>query len=388
MARSGQHRLLIHAAGSRWPWAILDAAGRVQSRGMAEPAQADWPTALPVVVLVDAARCTPLMLDLPELPRARLRQALRWAAEEHLAGSAEDEHVVAAGRSENGQLRALVVGQSVMEEWLQRLPAERLELLCPDAGCLPWSAGQVSLGAVDGRVLARWGDWSFGSFEPEQVGELLDAVLPPGLDWVWCGGELPPGLTDRVWKHRADELLQTLASQLGEVSVNLLDGPWATGSAQAAGRQWRWVGALAAALVVLGLGAVLLEVQMLKSRSQDLQLAIEQRFAEAFPGVVAAGRHRELAERELARLRFGQSAGLLDLLHRSAPVLSAQSELILTGLSYRDAQLDLSLRAPDVAALDDLERRLRALGLGASVQSASLDGEGASGRIRIAEAGR
>lgn len=388
MARSGQHRLLIHAAGPRWTWATVNAAGGIQSRGSSLPGKAEWPPGLPLVVLVDAACCTPLSLELPDLPRARLKQALRWAAEEHLAGSAEDEHVVEAGRSEDGRLRALVVGQARMRAWREALPAERLELLYPDAGCLPWSAGQVSLGAVDDRILVRWGDWSFGSFEADQAAELLDAVLSPDLEWIWCGGEMPAALAGRRWKQRSEDLLQTLAAGLDQVPANLLDGPWATGSALAAGRQWRWAAALAAAVLVLGLASVMVELQMLKSRSQALQLAIEQRFSETFPGLVAAGRHRELAERELARLRFGQSAGLLELLHRSAPVLGAQPDLLVTGLSFRDAQLDLSLRAPDVAALDELERRLRALGLGASVQSASLDGDGATGRIRIAEAGR
>ena len=385
MARRGQPKLLIHAAGARWRWAVLGAADTESAQGYCDPQAPDWPDGLPVYIFCDAARCAGLTVDLPELSGHRLTQALRWAAEEHLAASAEDEHVVSAGRTPEGQVRCVVMADAELQSVLEPLQGQSVELLCPDALCLPWQDGEVSLAEGEGQILARWGDWQFGVFEPELVGDLLDGLADAQARWRWYDGNLPASLESRVEQQAGQHLISVLARCCSAPPVNLLTGRWAPRSAQAAHRRWQLVAGLGGLAVLLGLAGVGLEHRLLQSRSASLQDAIDQRFAEAFPGVTPAGRHRELAERELARLRFGESAGLLELLYRTAPVLSAQQGVSVQGLSYRDESLELRLRAPDVAGLDELERRLRALELAASVQSASLDGDGASGRIRIQE---
>jgi len=336
--------------------------------------------------LCDAGRCTGLRLDLPQMSAARLRQAMRWAAEEHLAGSAEDEHVVEAGRDENGLLRCVVIAHADMEALLSPLSGESVESVCPDALCLPWTPGQVTLAASGDDILARWGDWDFGRFETSLAGLLLEPVARG--DWQWVSGSVPAALADRVSSPaQIRPLLPVLGEGLAKAPVNLLAGHWAPASTRTAGRQWRWVAAMTVAVVVLALVGLGLENRLLAARSADLQEEIDSRFAAAFPGIRPAGRHRELAERELARLRFGESAGLLDLMYRVSPVLLGQAGITLQGLSYRDAQLELDLRAPDVASLDELEQRLRALGLVAAVQSASLDDAGAAGRMSVQGAG-
>lgn len=388
MARSSQHKLLIHAVGERWPWAVIDARGQVAERGRSDPANPDWPAEVPQLLLQDAGRCTGLSLDLPSLSAARLDQALRWAAEEHLAGSAEEEHVVAAGRDPEGRVESVVIANDEMARLMAPMEDQPVELVCPDALCLPWEEGQVSLAAAGDRVLLRWGRWQFGSFDAELIGDFLDAVAGPGVERIWYGGEVPEAIDRAALRLAGDDLLASLAPQALAAPINLLSGPWTPSSARTAGRHWRWAGGLAVVVLTLALGIAVLERQLLRSEAVSLQAAIDQRFGQIFPGVTPAGRHRELAERELTRLRFGESAGLLDLVYRTAPVVSGQSALTVDGMGFRDGQLDLRLRAPDVAALDDLEQRLRALDLDAAVQSASLDAEGASGRIRIRQVSR
>lgn len=386
MTGSGQSRMLVHAVGSRWRWAVLDASGSISAEGECEPSNPDWPTGLAVHVLCDAGRCMGLRLELPEMSGARLRQALRWAAEEHLAGSAEDEHVVEAGRDESGMLRCVVMAHADMESLLAPLSGQSVESICPDALCLPWSAGQVSLAASGDEVLARWGDWEFGRFDATLVQVLLEPVADGR--WRWVSGTVPAALGDQISAPaQTQPLLSVLAAGVSEAPVNLLTRKWAPASTRTAGRQWRWVAVLAGAVVIAALAGLGLENRLLEARSANLAEDIDARFADAFPGIRPAGRHRELAERELARLRFGESAGLLDLMYRLSPVVSGQTGIALQGLSYRDAQLELDVRAPDVASLDALEQRLRALGLSAAVQSASLDDEGAAGRIRVEGSG-
>lgn len=385
MPRAGARQLLIHAVGPAWSWASRDSEGRIVARGQCDPDRPDWPSGLVTDVLADARECTGLSLELPELTGARLEQALRWAAEEYLAGAADEEHVVPAGRSPEGRTRCVVVAEARLAELVERLGNTRLRLVCPDALCLPWAPGRISLGQAGGSILIRWGEWEFGSFDSELALEVLATAVPEGGERVWYGGELPPDLKGEGVRVEHDTLIDALAPATRQPVVNLLSGAWRPVDASGAARGWRWAAGLAAAVLLVAVTSLAIERQLLRSESAALQQTIEERFSGAFPGVTPAGRHRELAERELAHLRFGQSAGLLDLMRRTSPVVSGQSGLTLEGLSFRDGQLELRVRAADVAALDELERRLRALNLNAAVQSASLDAQGASGRLRISE---
>ena len=339
-------------------------------------------------MLVDSDRCIGLALELPELSASRRDQALRWAAEEHLASSAEDEHVVAGPRAADGRLCCVVIAREAMRELRARFGDAAVEVMVPDALCLPWAPGQVTLAAIGDRVLARWGFWDFGAFEPELVAEVLPPAAPEPAHWQGFGESLPERLAGRDIEVDRGDPLEAMAAAALEAPINLLAGDWAPRSAATRRRQWRWAAALAGAVVALVLAGAAIELKLLQAESENLQAGIDAQFREAFPNVERVVRHREQAERELARLRFGESAGLLDLINRAAPIVAAQDAIRLQGLSYRDGSLELALRAPDVAALDQFEQRLRAVDLDASVQSASLDGDQASGRIRIGERGR
>ncbi|AKS40944.1 type II secretion system protein GspL [Wenzhouxiangella marina] len=386
MASSAKEQVLVHAAGDRWSWRVLDRAGRVRSEGASAPEQADWPKDLPVHVLVDAAHCIGLRLDLPPMSAARQAKALRWAAEEHLASSAEDEHVVAGPRDAEQRLCCVVIGQARMSELMGRFEPLAVEQLVPDALCLPWAPGQITLASFGDRVLARWGDWDFGSFEPDLVADLL-STLDPEATRVWYGEALPALADDAGIEHRPDEPLQVLVQGLKAVPINLLSGPFASGSARAARSYWRYAAAAAVAAMVLAFAHAVVELELLESRAAELAGELDAQFAAAFPGVTPAGRHREQAERQLSRLRYGEAAGLLDLMNQAAPVIAGQPGLVLEAMSFREGRLEFQLRAPDVAGLEALARRFRDLDLRAEVQSASLEADGASGRLLLTSAG-
>ena len=362
----------------------------IHSLHWSEHGDQPWPLPAPRRVYCDAALCTALTLDLPPLSAPQLNQALRWAAEEHLAGSAEHDHVVAGPRDDQGRLRALVISAAAMEDLTAGWPADQgPDVLLPDALCLPWQPGQLSLAEVAGKVLARWDEWAFGSFEPELAAELLTQF--EDLAWHWYGGQVPAVLASHAMQvvsapTDSEPLLAHLDASAAALELNLLTGPWASAAQRRGRHQWRWVAGLAFALLLALTLHQGVENHLLQRQSAELQTQIDQQFATLFPGVAPAGRHRQLAEREWARLQFGQAAGLLDLLAQVTPVMRALS-LDVQALNYRDGRLDLAVRAADVATLDDLEQRLRSLGLNAALQSASLDDQGASGQLQVSVGG-
>lgn len=235
------------------------------------------------------------------------------------------------------------------------------------------------------RILSRWGDWEFGSFEPDLLDDLMVSLDDSAETWVWYGDDMPDSLASYQPEQRTGGGLEALTSGAANAPVNLLSGRFASSSLQAARSYWRHAAVALGVLVVLVLVQGVVELQVLKSRSSELQGQVDAQFYQAFPGIAPAGRYREMAERELARLRFGEAAGLLDLMNRAAPVIAGQEAVVMDALSFRNGQLEFMLRAPDVPALEALVTRLKALDLSAEVQSASMDADGASGRVRLSQ---
>ena len=86
---------------------------------------------------------------------------------------------------------------------------------------------------------------------------------------------------------------------------------------------------------------------------------------------------------ELARLRGDAgSAGALPLLGRVAPVLGRATRVVIKGIEYHNATLELSLRAPDVQTLDLVREQLSNIaGLKAEVTSANASSDKSDGTI-------
>ena len=354
-----------------------------QTIAQGESSLENLPQADHVVALLGSQHMTPMLLDLPKLSARRQSEALQWAAEEYVAGPIEQEHVVAGLRNSEGQLQAVAVQHEWMRQAHPALFRAGVDVAMPDAACLPYESGQVSLARIKDRLLMRWAPWSFGSFDLDTGLLLLEAHSES--QWLWWGETAPPEvLAGRVERRAIDQsVLKMLSRQVISEPINLLVDPYPPASSQARLGQWRWVAGLFAAVLVLMTMSVSVEQWMLSRQANSLRLEVAQTFQRIFPNQPAVGRERELVMREMARLQFGRSAGLLELLSQVIPTVAGQSEISVEGLDYRAGELTLMLEAPDVASLDALASRLRSLQLEASVESATLTGEGASAQILV-----
>jgi type II secretory pathway component PulL len=76
----------------------------------------------------------------------------------------------------------------------------------------------------------------------------------------------------------------------------------------------------------------------------------------------------------------------LPLLARIAPLIAGSGRYTIEALDYREGTLELTVSAPDVAALDSLRASLAALPpLNAELTSALPGSNGYEGRLRIRE---
>lgn len=313
-----------------------------------------------------------LSLRLPPIPAQgeSLARAVLFAAEDALAEPAERFHV-AFVRRPDGEIEAALLPHALVEEVIARLGSLGLRptSLTLDALLAPWSGGRPAAVRVGERVLVRTG---------HALGHAFELSLWP---------QLAPRLGLSGFVEEWDDLGSWLAATARcnpSVPLEIL-----AGRHRIAAPPWRRAGLRLAAAVA---AALVLALALRASELRALRLAHAELLGEA------ASLYRELSGDtaepldplpmlEAAVLASGhREGGALPLLRRVAPLLAAGGSQRLDALDYREGSLELSLRAPDVAALDLLRERLGTLpGLRVELLAAQPSPGGVEGRLRVEE---
>lgn len=384
------HRHLIRFLDdTRSQWLALDRAGRVVAGPTAglppSPPEADS------IVLVPS--CDVLLLEAPRVARQRrqLDRALPFAIEDQLVGSVEQCHVAVLDDDQPDSVIAAVVAHERIETWRAALDAGgvQADVLLPESILLPWEEGPTLL--LDGNTatlrLARGVALSGETAEVAQWLALSARSDPqPALRVVGRGDALPV-LQGEVSRIAADPLIW-LAGRLGGVplgSFNVLTGPYQPARRGLGDvRGWAWAAAFVGFAVLLAMVSMAVERWQLDRDQVQTRAQMATLLREALPEVQRVVDPRAQLAAELAR-RSGQasSGGVLTVLARIAPQLSGSGRYTLDGIEYRGGTLDLTLRAGDVATLDELRERMAALGLVAELTSMTPGSNGVEGKLRL-----
>ncbi len=338
----------------------------------------------PWIGLVPADRVSVVAVDLPELRGARLSQALRWAAEDALAGNAEDQHVVPVGRRADGRMTCAVAARTDMQRWCSDAPS--LARLVPDAAALPRRDGELVLADNGDTVLARWADDGFDRLDAD----LLEILLPDLVEQarptrvVWYGSTAPDCVESLgpERRDRPDRIEDLLAEHAADSPVNLMYGDFAAADERNRPRVL-WTAALAMLAVALLIGDAALEALQLDRQAVRLQAEIERRAADAFPGLtLLPGRERAQLERAV-RDRSDADRGLVEVLGRISPLFTGLDDLEVESLTASGDRIDLTLRAPGLPDLEALERQVEQRGLRATVDDVAVESGAVRARMTI-----
>ena len=189
------------------------------------------------------------------------------------------------------------------------------------------------------------------------------------------------------YHERQRDALAFFATQLdAEPGPNLLQGEFSPRHRQVpAQRLWRVAAMLAGAALLLGFAYSVGDWLRLSRESAQLDAAMRDVLHASFPKFDQVdGDRYQLMQSELQRLRGDSEAGgVLRVLNQIAPVLGSSTRIVVRGIEYHNATLELSLRAPDVQALDLVREQLSNLGLKAEVMSASSSSGQGEGGIAI-----
>ena len=411
-------------------WVMVDASGAV----VGEPLSGDPLTAAQsagdhkIIALVPGASVLRTTADIPVRGASKVQQALPFAMEDQLATDVDDLHFAAGSRGADGRLEVAAVERLEMEAWLELLAAAGLDPVAMYAdtdavGAIPNTTtlfiedDQIMLRDADGSVVvtdlegadatlelwfrARDGKGEDDDAPPAPVNLLVyltEAVqAEPGTEALLTS--LQPRAASIDVKVLGDGALPRLASQIvAQPGINLLQGSYAPRSNWSLyWPAWRVAAILLACLAVTLVGAKIIEITSLNRQVAALDSAIEQAIRYTFPEVrqVQAGSARNLLQSKLRGLGGGAAGGssteFMDMLQAVSGAISGDgknSKMKLETINYRSGTMELRVLAPNVGALDAIQKDIVKGGtLEAEIQSANPEGDGVRGRIQVRSPG-
>jgi len=422
MAESVVLRLRDHTAETV-EWIVVDDSGGLVSAPQTGDlaAIAEAAAGKKVVACVPASHVLRATANVPVRSTSKLLQALPFAMEEQLAEDVDKSHFAVGKRQQDGLLPVAVVQCVRMDEWLEQfstagieltglyadgdlvgdIPGTTILLVEPDSVMLRDTDGSIAVADRNGlEVLINL--WLAGlqnggdSDDVDQavapvnllvystpgVGENLDSVL----DWI------RPFVETLERKVLSDGALPRMASQaVVKPGINLLQGAYASRSNFATYiPAWRLAAMLLAGLMVAIVSVKVLEIAQLNSQADALDIAIEQAFRYTFPEVRELRDPRAQLRSKLSELGSDMSGAgegqFLDTLRAVSVAVSQASKdkVKFEAINYRSGVMELRVIAPDVEALDNIQKEIaKHGGLTTEIQSANPEGDKILGRLQI-----
>ncbi len=398
----------------RGSWVAVDPQGRrVGPPGAGELSDAGpQASGRRVVVLVPAADVLLTRVSLPVRGTSRILKALPFALEEQLAEDVEDLHFAAGTALPDGRIGAAAVNREQLAAWMDALRDAGLEpqVVCSEAEGVPDVPNHLSWILESDRCMARSAGELPVVLEVDSVQEALrfGPGFPDGGEngrhlSVYLTGEarerfgealegLRAELTSLEVRLLPDGILPHLASTVASQSpVNLLQGEFAPRTnVDKLWKPWRLPAALAAGLVLVGIGAQAVELSRLKAEEARLDQAIAAAFDKAMPGARMVDARAQIERRLAIASGVGAEANesFLAALDALGAALATTPGVRLEAISYRSGTLDLRLEAPSVDALEAIRQGVARSGrFAASIQQANPRDTGVEGRIQVSGSG-
>lgn len=399
-------------------WIVADSNGtrRSEARSGSLSEAAEGVGDRDVIVLVPATDTATLTVDLPARG-ARLRAALPYALEEHVADEIEELHFAAGERFPSGRLPVVVVAHRRMQGWLERLQAAgiRPARLVPENHGLAYVPNTLSLLVSENQVMFNDGEElefvmqdvrpadalaAVGVVAADESGEatssrhLLVYCEPEDQrlyesDWTFLRGKLDTVDINLLADGTLPRLAVTVASGAG---VNLLQGQYGEKTdAGAVLRPWRYAAALLLALGIVGLAGKGVDYFRLAAEESALKEQFVTEYRKIRPndtGEVLDPMGTVVSIRRALGGSASSDPVFLPSLQQLADAVRDNDAAAIQAISYRAGVIDVRLTAPDVATLDRIRQSVsKSARFTASIQSTDRVGDRVNSRIQIREAG-
>jgi len=374
--------------------------------GFSQAASEPLPAGLKVIAVCASPSLALRFVNAPKQGRERFRQAIGFALEDFIASDVDELSFVLPLSFDEGLQAVAVINRARLLLALDdlRTAGFQLEALVP----LPWLLGLDTVWVERALTSFRFGgpdagrsDTSSaeaGTIDSESLSALLkikqsgDGALP--LHLLLNDGINFPKLPSHFSAEAIAEPNHYLAARLLQTPQMLsLTTPKkrAVGAFKVA-KAWRLTATLAAmALFAQGVRVGVDFYQLshsLGAQEQEIEGFYQQVFPSGPISLDPVAMLRSKLKSDQTAATAGARGGALALFRRIAPVLYSETRLALINADYRNGELELSFRSPDLATIDGLRARLATLsGLEVNLGNNNIDpnGQMLTGRIRIKE---
>ncbi len=394
-------------------WVVVDAHGaRVTAAGrgtLAEAAAAQGAHRL--LVLVPGTDVTLAAPELPARGGGKLAKLVPFALEEQLATEIEAMHFALGRQGADGRVAVAAVERERFAGWLAALESAGLapaaiyptSLVVPDnpAHVVVVLEGQTAIVRRPGALpLALDADPLAAALEiaglPTGAADGLDPaanvlVYADSVDWPRYEPVIE-ALRDRVATLKvqvlADGILPLLAAgAAASPPISLLQGEFQPREGLAGQwSRWRLAASLAAAFLALHVATLGVDWWRLKRDEARVDIELQAAATEALPNVQNLSRLPSLRAAVEGRVRSTRAAvneGLLGTLGVLATSIGSAPGTRVQSLSYRGGTTDLTLDAPDVAALDRIQQAAKGRGFDAQLQGATQHEQRYEGHLQL-----
>ncbi len=374
--------------------------------GFSHAASEPLPAGLKVIGVCASASLALRFVNAPKQGRERFRQAIGFALEDFVASDVDELSFVLPLNLDEGAQAVAIIEKTRMRRALDELRTAgfQLEALVPlpsllaiDTVWVERALTSFRFSAADaGRADSSGAE--AGTIDSESLSALLklkqsgDGALPlhlllnDGINFP----KLPPHFTAEAIAEPNHYLASRLLQMPQLLSLTTPNKP--AGGAFKVAKAWRLAATLAAlALLVqvalVGVGFYQLS-QTLSLQDQEIGQYYQQVFPSGASSLDPVAMLLSKLKSEQTEIAAGARGGALALFRRIAPVLYSETRLALINADYRNGELELSFRSPDLATIDTLRARLATLsGLEVSLGNNNIDpnGQMLTGRIKIKE---
>jgi general secretion pathway protein L len=386
-------------------WLIVDAngarSGTVQSGPVADALALSQGRR--TVVVLPAADVTLARPDLPPVRGAsRIAQAVPFALEEHLASDLENLHFAMGSRdASSSAMPVAIVARATLERWQAVWDAAgiRPDAAYAESSLIPSAPNALVMVLDEGTLHVSRPDEATYALDAEPLQLALELALGTQSEtgehvtfYVATADyeshkEAIEGLRARTAtlqvKLLPDGTLSLLASQVPVVRpINLLQGAYAAPTSFGSQlKQWRLPAVLAAATLVVFLGAQGFKLWQLHKTEKQLDAQITATFNQILPGQPLVDPRAQI-QGVLARAGAGNGA-LLPAMSLLAQAIAQSPATRVEGLSFRAGVLELRVVAPNVETLDGIKQAMSRDGAKVELQSANPRDQVVEGRLQV-----
>ena len=349
-----------------------------------------------LILLVPGADVLVTSTTVPIKSAAKTLKAIPFALEENLIADVETQHFAIRRKDKNGSVGVAVIDKSRLEQLLDTLAEAGIE---PDEVIeysigLPWGdCRSTILVRGDNTIGLRTGRWAttflFG-LQPAEVFEFLPKDSPSEQATVYCEKAVLASLEDHADRAAVQLLeesdLPLLASQvISGPSINFLQGSFAPKTQLLEKiKPWRLAASLLLAMLLTVFARDVLRLQQIKSVRQSLDRQMAGILTTTCPGLTRIVSPLNQLLSCTGGNATAASTYFLETLSVVSAALPRELDIRILSISFADQSMELRLNVPDVATLDNIQRKVNeAEDFSAEIQSTSQEEDRVEGRIQI-----